>query len=108
MPGRLRELDVLSRLGNEVRELMPAYRGPVRAGVCLAFEETAPRSWHGGTELEGRGGWVLGIDWLRPWLYAHGADHAIGGEQLRRLDAAAGPRWNRRTRARLPGEHNVG
>ncbi len=104
----MHDLDVLSRLGADLRDQLPGYHGTVHAGVCLAYDEMAPRSWHGGAELHGRGGWVLGIDWLQPWLYGHDPEHGIGVEDLRRLDKAAGPWWNRRITARLPARHNAG
>jgi hypothetical protein len=102
------DLEGLASAGEHVRELLPGYPGPVHAGVCLAFDEMAPRRWHGGTERAGRGGWVLGIDWLQAWLYAQRPEQGIGSEELRRLHAEAGPRWSRRGTARLPGRHNVG
>ena len=40
----MNDLDVLSRLRNDVRGQLPDYHGTVHAGVCLAFDEMAPRS----------------------------------------------------------------
>ena len=34
------------------RGQLPDYHGTVHAGVCLAYDEMAPRSWHGGAELQ--------------------------------------------------------
>ena len=104
----MRDIDVLCRVGEQLLGQLPDYHGPVHAAVCLAFDEMAPRNWHGGTDIVGRGGWVLGIDWLKAWLSSHAPHGELGVEQLRRLDAAAGPRWERRVTARLPAGRNVG
>jgi hypothetical protein len=78
----------------------------VAAVVCLAFDRAEPRIWHGGAEHDGRGGWVLGIDQLLPWL--SGWTPELGDEDLVRLRAAAGPHWRRRATARLPLSGSVG
>jgi hypothetical protein len=99
---------VLDRIGHDLRAQLPDYRGSLRAAVCLAFDEQAPRRWHGGPNEQGRGGWVLEIDWLKAWLDGRELQDGLGVEELRRLDAAAGPRWDRRVMSRLPAQHNVG
>ena len=58
----LYDLEVLSRLGDELRDRLPGYRGRVEAVVCLAFDHAEPRAWYGGADRGGRGGWVLGVD----------------------------------------------
>jgi len=104
----IRDLDALSRIGGELGRQLPEHGGTVHPAVCLAFDEMAPRSWHGGTDVSGRGGWVLGIDWLKAWLCTHDPRHGITPKDLAGLDVAAGPRWARRRSARLPASRNVG
>lgn len=102
------DLEVLSRLGDELRGRLPGYRGRVEAVVCLAFDDAEPRTWHGGAESGGRGGWVLGVDQLLPWLGAWEPEHGLGRDDLLRIHAAAGPHWRRRSIARLPVTGNAG
>ena len=73
----LYDLEVLSRLGDELRDRLPGYRGRVEAVVCLAFDHAEPRAWYGGADRGGRGGWVLGVDQLLPWLYGWGPEHGL-------------------------------
>ena len=42
------DLEVLSRLGDKLRDRLPGYRGRVEAVVCLAFDHAEPRAWYGG------------------------------------------------------------
>lgn len=104
----LHDLHVLSELGDHVRRQLPGYDGPVHAAVCLAFDEMKPRAWFGGQGEHGRGGWVLGLDWLRRWMFSFGPEHGLRNGDIRRLDEASGPFWDRRSTARLPVTRNVG
>jgi hypothetical protein len=104
----MHDLDVLSGLAGEVRKRLPGYEGTVHAAVCLAFDELEPRSWFGGEDQQGRGGWVLGIDWLQTWIVAFGPAHGLRGDDVYRLHELAGPIWGRRSVARLPLVRNLG
>jgi hypothetical protein len=104
----VRDLRVLSEVGDHVRRQLPGYDGPVHAAVCLAFDEMKPRSWYGGQDERGRGGWVLGLDWLHSWMLSFGLDQGLRESDIRRLDEAAGPFWDRRSTARLPATRNIG
>jgi hypothetical protein len=104
----LRDLHVLSELGDDVSRQLPGYDGPVHAAVCLAFDEMKPRSWYGGQDERGRGGWVLGLDWLRRWMVSLGREHGLLNGDIRRLDEASGPFWDRRSTARLSATRNAG
>lgn len=104
----LHDLHVLSELGDDVRLLLPDFDGSVHAAVCLAFDEMKPRAWFGGEGERGRGGWVLGLDWLRRWMFNFGPEHGLRNGDIRRLDEASGPFWDRRSTARLPVTRNVG
>ncbi len=102
------DLHVLSDAGADVRRQLPGYDGPVRAAVCMAFDEMAPRAWYGGEEHQGRGGWVMGVDWLKKWMFSFGPEHGLFNGDVRRLHEASGPFWDRRSTARLPKSRNLG
>ena len=104
----LHDLHVLSELADRVRRQLPGYEGLVHAAVCLAFDEMKPRSWFGGEGERGRGGWVLGLDWLRSWMINFVPQHGLRDGDIRHLDEASGPFWDRRSTARLPGIRNLG
>jgi len=61
-----------------------------------------PRMWFGGESQQGRGGWLLGVDWLLPWMVGFGPERGLGHGDVRHLHEAAGPVWSRRSSARLP------
>jgi len=104
----LDDLRVMSELGDEVGIRLPGYDGEPHAAVCLAFEDMEPRTWFGGEELRGHGGWVLGVDWLRRWIFGFGPQYGLRRGDVRALDAASGPLWDRRSTARLPSTQNFG
>jgi hypothetical protein len=104
----LHDLEIMSELADEVRERLPGYDGQPHAAVCLAFDAMEPREWFGGERLRGRGGWVLGADWLQSWIFAFGPEHGLRNGDIRRLDEASGPLWERRSTARLPTNANHG
>ena len=104
----VRDLRVLSELGEHVRGQLPGYDEPPHAAVCLAFDHMKPRSWYGGQEERGRGGWVLGLDWLHGWILSFAPEHGLRDGDIRRLDEASGPFWDRRSTARLPATRNIG
>jgi hypothetical protein len=98
----LHDLDALSRLAHKVHQQLPSYDGTVHAAVCLAFDAMTPRTWFGGEEQRGRGGWVLGVDRVQQWIVSFGPEHGLPAGDIRRLDEASGPIWDRRSTARLP------
>jgi hypothetical protein len=104
----LHDLHVMAELGEEVHRRLPGYDGEPHAAVCLAFDAMKPREWFGGQRLRGRGGWVLGADWLQRWIIAFGPEHGLRSGDIRRLDEASGPLWERRSTARLPANANYG
>ena len=104
----LRDLRVLSELGEHVRRQLSGYDAPVHAAACLAFDQMKPRAWYGGQDEHGRGGWVLGLDWLHSWMLSFGPEHGFRAGEIRRLDEASGPFWDRRSTARLPITRNIG
>jgi hypothetical protein len=98
----LDDVRAMSELADEVARPLADDRVPVHAAVCLAFDEHAPRAWFGGVPQRGRGGWVVGLDWLTPWLRSFEPLPGIRDDDIRRLNRAAGPDWSRRVSARLP------
>lgn len=103
----LYDLDVLSCLGEQLRERLPGYRGRVEAVVCLAFDDAEPRAWYGGAEHGGRGGWVLGVAQLRSWLDGWDPERGLAADDVSRIACAAGPHWRRRSTPRLPASKNT-
>ena len=87
---------------------MPGYDGEPHAAVCLAFDEMKPRTWFGGEEVRGHGGWVLGVDWLQRWIFGFGPQHGLRNGDVRALDEASGPIWDGRSTAHLPTTQNFG
>ena len=104
----LDDLQVMSELGDQVDGRMPGYDGEPHAAVCLAFDAMKPRTWFGGEELRGHGGWVLGVDWLQRWIFGFGPEYGLCNGDVRALDEASGPFWDRRSTARLPTAQNYG
>jgi hypothetical protein len=104
----LDDLHVMSELGDQVGKRMPGYDGEPHAAVCLAFDGMKPRTWFGGEELRGHGGWVLGVDWLHSWIFGFGPEHGLRNGDVRALNEASGPFWDRRSTARLRTTQNYG
>ena len=104
----LHDLHVMSELSDQVSRQLPGYDGTPHPAVCLAFDAMKPRAWFGGVELRGHGGWVLGVDWLQPWILGFGPEYGLRNGDIRRLDEASGPCWDRRSAARLPTSPNFG
>jgi hypothetical protein len=104
----LYDLEVLSCLGDELRDGLPGYRGRVEAVVCLAFDHAEPRAWYGGADRGGRGGWVLGVDQLLRWLCGWEPEHGLAADDVSRIAVEAGPHWRRRSTTRLPISGNAG
>jgi len=84
------------------------YDGPLIGAVVLAFDESPPRCWYGGAELAGRGAWLLGLDWLLPWMFSFGPDGGIAGADLRRLGSSADASLKHCGSARLPAVEQFG
>ena len=80
-----------------LQNLLPGYAGEVQAGMCRAFDPTMqPRWWFAPPAKVG--GWVMGLDWLIPWLEHFGTEHGLRAEDVARFDRLAGPHWERRAR----------
>jgi hypothetical protein len=97
-----------SDVAAQVRAQLPGYTGPVLGAVCLAFDHLAPRTWYGAGEMQGRGGWLLGVDWLLPWMFSFEPEDGLRRGDVRRLHETSGPSWNRCRTARLPAARHHG
>ena len=109
-PGRwtIKDLAEWSDVAAQVRAQLPGYTGPVLGAVCLAFDDLAPRSWYGAGELEGRGGWVLGLEWLLPWMFSFEPDEGLRRADVRHLNETSGPSLARCGTALLQGARHHG
>jgi hypothetical protein len=103
----LRDLDLLASAAEHLRGQVPGYAGEVHAVVCLAFDPSEPRLWHG-AEIEWRGGWVLGVDQLWSWLASRESMSGFSEHDVETLAIAARPDWRRQSIVRLPGARAVG
>ena len=102
------DLAVTSDVAGRVREQLPGYAGPVLGAVCLAFDDLSPRTWFGGEPQQGRGGWLLGLDWLLPWMFGFEPEDGLRRGDIHRLHETSGPSWNRCRTARLPAARHRG
>ncbi|HWK25187.1 MAG TPA: hypothetical protein VNS09_01410 [Solirubrobacter sp.] len=94
------DLEALSSAGDAVRGHLVGYDGPVHAVVCLAFDQQPPRTWQFAA-TGWREGWLVGLDDLWPWMNTWPGDEGINADDVRRLDFASGPRWDRDHATRL-------
>ena len=101
-PPQWGDLPLVSDVAEQIKDRLPGYPGPVRAGMCRALEPAiAPRWWY---RAETQGGcWVMGLDWVIPWLEHFGNDHGLGVADIQRLNALSGPNWGRPTAPVPPG-----
>lgn len=105
-PPQWSDLPLVNRVAMDIKDRLPGYPGPVRAGMCRALEPSiAPRWWY---RAETRGGcWVMGLDWVIPWLEHFGSGHGLGVDDVARLNALAGPHWGHPIAPMPPGIPDV-
>jgi hypothetical protein len=90
-----------SRLAGYVKGVLPTYAGPVTPGICGVLKpELQPRYWY--RSGQPGGSWVMGLDWLIPWMQHFGHDHGLGVEDIARLHDLAGPNWSRHVKPGPP------
>lgn len=92
----------VNTVAEEVKDRLPGYSGPARAGMCRALEPGITPRWWCRTETQG-GCWVMGLDWVIPWLEHFGQEHGLGVKDIERFNALAGPHWGRPTAPVPPG-----
>ena len=100
-PAQWRDPAFVDEIASDVNDQLPGYGGPVRGGICRAFAPAIkPRWWCRAGEP---GAWVMGLDWVIPWLEHFGTDHGLGVEDVERFNALAGPHWDRPVARGVPG-----
>jgi hypothetical protein len=92
-PLQWRDLPFFDEIARYVEQALPGYAGTVQPGVCRVSEPALePRWWCRPGEP---GAWIIGLNWLIPWLEHFGPEHGLGAKDLERLRTLAGPRWGR-------------
>jgi hypothetical protein len=82
----------VNRVVTDIKSYLADYTGPVRAGICRAFAPAVePRWWCRPGEP---GAWVMGLNWVIPWLQHFGPDHGLSVKDVERFNALAGPHWD--------------
>ena len=100
-PAQWRDPAFVHAVATDVKDRLPGYGGPVRGGICRAFAPAIkPRWWCRAGEA---GAWVMGLDWVIPWLEHFGTDHGLGVKDVERFNALAGPHWDRPVAPGVPG-----
>lgn len=104
-PPQWRDPAFVTEVATHVKNRLPGYAGPVRAGICRAFAPAVrPRWWCRPGEA---GAWVMGLDWVIPWLENFGPDHGLSVKDVERFNALAGPHWERPVVRGVPGIPDV-
>lgn len=92
----------VSRIASNLKKRLPGYPGPVNAALCGILQpDIQPRYWYR-TSTEG-GAWMLGLDWLLPWMEHFGHQHGLGTDDIKRFRALAKPDWSRPVAQVPPG-----
>ena len=75
----------------QVMPMLPGYTGAMRVGQCRALAPPGiePRWWCRPGEP---GAWVMGLEWLIPWIKHFGPGHGLGVTDLKRLRQLANPK----------------
>ena len=92
-PLQWRDLSFFDEIARYVENAVPGYAGTVQPGVCRVSEPNGkPRWWCRPGEP---GAWIIGLEWLIPWLEHFGTENGLGVKDVGRLRELAGPRWGR-------------
>ena len=90
---RWSDIPAIGRMADEIRKVLPGYTGNVQTGICRSLApDVEPRWWCRQGES---GTWVMGLNWVIPWLEHFRPEHGLGVEDIARLRELAGPRWGR-------------
>jgi len=102
------DLASVNRAAAAVQELLPGYAGQVQIGLCRAFDPIRPRWWYASQSHSGA--WLLGLNWLEPWLAHFGNADGLADGDVALTVSLAGPRWRepRHPGGALPRTPNVG
>jgi len=92
----------VSDIAANVKRRLPAYPGPVNVGLCGVLKpDIKPRFWY--RTGDGGGSWILGVDWLIPWIEHFGPQHGLNTKDLDRFRQLATPDWSRPVAPVPPG-----
>lgn len=92
-PLQWRDLSFFDEIARYVENALPGYAETVQPGVCRVSDpHQNPRWWCRPGEP---GAWIIGLDWLIPWLDHFGTENGLGVKDVERLRELAGPRWGR-------------
>ena len=100
------DLPFVNRAGSRLRTLLPGYSGEVHLGLCRAFDPVVPRWWY--ASQSACGAWLLGLNWLEPWLAHFGPDDGLADGDVAWASYLAEPRWQARRPSSLPSRPNQG
>ena len=101
-PPQWIDLPLVNSVAEDVKDRLRGYPGPVRAGMCRALEPAITPRWWYRAETQA-GCWVMGLNWVIPWLEHFDNHHGLGAKDIERFDTLAGPHWGRPTTAVPPG-----
>jgi hypothetical protein len=78
------ELRLPAQVAEHVASALPGYTGPMHVGLCRPLAPTGiePRWWCRPGEP---GAWVMGREWLIPWIKHFEPGHGLGATDLKRL-----------------------
>jgi hypothetical protein len=94
--------EFVSDIAANVKRRLPAYPGPVNVGLCGVLKpDIKPRFWY--RSGDGGGAWILGVDWLIPWMEHFGHQHGLSVKDIDRFRALATPDWSRPVAPVPPG-----
>lgn len=87
------DIPAIGGMADEVKKALPGFTGNVQTGMCRSLApDVEPRWWCRQGEP---GTWVMGLNWVIPWLEHFGPEHGLGVKDIARLREFAGPRWGR-------------
>ena len=87
------DIPAIGGMADEVKKALPGFTGNVQTGMCRSLApDVEPRWWCRQGEP---GTWVMGLNWVIPWLEHFGPEHGLGAKDIARLRELAGPRWGR-------------
>ena len=90
---RWSDIPAIGGMADEVKKALPGFTGNVQTGMCRSLApDVEPRWWCRQGEP---GTWVMGLNWVIPWLEHFGPEHGLGVKDIARLRELAGPRWGR-------------
>jgi hypothetical protein len=74
----------------------------VNVGLCGVLKpDIKPRFWY--RSGDGGGSWILGVDWLVPWMEHFGHQHGLGTDDIHHFRTISKPDWSRPVAPVPPG-----